>query len=72
MESSFRQLVETLDTKTSKMYLYKGRGGDQSINLYNKNINKCVGSSKRWIVIKDSIMQKNEDSLPFLKNFFKS
>ena len=72
MESSFRQLVETLDTKKSKMYLYKGRGGDHSINLYNKNINKWVGTSKRWIVINDSIMQKNDDSLPFLKNFFKS
>jgi len=72
MESSFRQLVETLNTNKPKLYLYKGRGADHSINLYNKNINKWIGTSKEWIVINDNIVKKNNNSLTFFKNFFKS
>jgi len=58
MESSFRQLVETLDTKKSKLYLYKGRGGDHSINLFNKNINKWIGTFKKWNIVNDNIVNQ--------------
>lgn len=55
MESSFRQVVETLNLKSKKLFLYKGRSGHHSINLYNKDTNKWVGTSKKWIINKSNI-----------------
>ena len=55
MESSFRQIIEVLNTKNIKLYLYKGRGGEYSIDLYNKRKKKWVGTSKKWKIIKKSI-----------------
>ena len=68
MESSFRQIVETLDTKKKKLYLYKGRGGDHSINLYNNKKNKWIGTSKKWIIMKKNIEVKKNKKKIF--NFF--
>ena len=72
MESSFRQLVETLNTKKSKLYLYKGRDGDHSINLYNKNKKKWIGTFKKWNIINDTIVRQNNSNLHFLKKFIKN
>ena len=55
MESSFRQIIEVLNTKNKKLYLYKGRRGEHSIELYNKNKKKWVGTSKKWKIIKQNI-----------------
>ena len=55
MESSFRQIIEVLNTKNKKLYLYKGRSGEHSIDLYNKNTRKWVGTSKKWKIIKQNI-----------------
>ena len=51
IESSFRQVVETLNTKNIKLYLYKNRKGDHSISLYNKKLRKWIGTQKKWKVI---------------------
>ena len=40
MESSIRQILEVLNIKTKKLFLYKGRGGEHDIELYNKKLNK--------------------------------
>ena len=55
MESSFRQIIEVLNTKNKKLYLYKGRSGEHSIDLYNKSKKKWVGTSKKWKIIKQNI-----------------
>ena len=55
MESSFRQIIEVLNTKNIKLYLYKGRGGEHAIDLYNKKKKKWVGTSKKWKIIKTNI-----------------
>ena len=55
MESSFRQIIEVLNTKNTKLYLYKGRGGEHAIDLYNKKKKKWIGTSKKWKVIKKNI-----------------
>ena len=55
MESSFRQIIEVLNTKNKKLYLYKGRGGEHAIDLYNKKKKKWIGTSKKWKVIKKNI-----------------
>ena len=55
MESSFRQIIEVLNTKNKKLYLYKGRSGEHSIDLYNKNKKKWIGTSKKWKIIKQNI-----------------
>ena len=66
MESSFRQIVEVLDTKNKKLYLYKGRGGEHSIDLYNTKKKKWIGTSKKWRIIKRDIdlnkQKKNKTS----------
>tara|TARA_S200000501_G_scaffold378853_1_gene444208 strand:- start:1371 stop:2129 length:759 start_codon:yes stop_codon:yes gene_type:complete len=51
IESSFRQIVETLNTKNIKLFLYKNRPGDHSISLYNKKLKKWVGTQKKWKVV---------------------
>ena len=55
IESSFRQIIEVLNTKNKKLYLYKGQSGEHSIDLYNKNKKKWVGTSKKWKIIKQNI-----------------
>ena len=55
MESSFRQIIEVLNTKNKKLYLYKGRGGEHGIDLYNKKKKKWVGTSKKWKIVKKNI-----------------
>ena len=55
MESSFRQIIEVLNTKNKKLYLYKGRGGEHAIDLYNKKTNEWIGTSKKWKIIKKNI-----------------
>ena len=55
MESSFRQIIEVLNTKNKKLYLYKGRSGEHSIDLYNKKKKKWVGTSKKWKIIEQNI-----------------
>ena len=52
MESSFRQIIEVINTKNKKLFLYKSRSGEHSIELYNKNKNRWVGTSKKWKIIK--------------------
>ena len=70
MESSFRQIVEVLNTKNIKLYLYKGRPEKaHSTELFNKKRQEWVGTSKRWIIIKDNIRLK-KDKKKFM-NFFK-
>ena len=68
MESSFRQIIEVLNTKNKKLYLYKGRRGEHSIELYNKNKKKWVGTSKKWKIIKQNIeLNKRKNNII---NFF--
>ena len=55
MESSFRQVIEVLNTKNKKLYLYKGRGGEHAIDLYNKRKKKWIGTSKKWKIINKNI-----------------
>tara|TARA_B100000575_G_C23014974_1_gene584550 strand:+ start:176 stop:1003 length:828 start_codon:yes stop_codon:yes gene_type:complete len=59
MESSFRQLTETLKIKTKKLFLYKDDREDYSMPLYNKEIKKFVGTSKMWKEIKVRWNDKN-------------
>ena len=46
MESSIRQIIEVLNIKTKKLYLYKGRGGEHDINLYNNKLKKFIGTKQ--------------------------
>ena len=55
MESSFRQIIEVLNTENIKLYLYKGRGGEHAIDLYNEKKKKWIGTSKKWKIIKKNI-----------------
>jgi hypothetical protein len=55
MESSIRQIIEVLNIKSKKLFLYKGRGGEHDATLYNDKLKKFVGTSKKWIIIKDGI-----------------
>ncbi len=55
MESSFRQIIEVLNTKNKKLYLYKGRGGEHSIELFNRKKKIWIGTSKKWKIIKKNI-----------------
>tara|TARA_B110000240_G_scaffold195363_1_gene244832 strand:+ start:957 stop:1766 length:810 start_codon:yes stop_codon:yes gene_type:complete len=52
LESSFRQLIETLNIKTKKLYLYKDDRRDYSMSLYNKKTKQWVSTSKKWKEIK--------------------
>ena len=58
MESSIRQIIEVLNIKTKKLYLYKGRGGEHDIDLYNSKLKKFIGTSKKWRTIKNGIKSK--------------
>ena len=64
IESSFRQLCETLKIKTKKLYLYKDSRDDYSMSLYNKKINKWIGTSKKWKELK---LDNTNNSKSFLK-----
>ena len=58
MESSIRQIIEILPIKTKKLFLYKGRGGEHDVDLYNKRLKKFVGTCKKWKIIKNGIIAK--------------
>ncbi|MAV62061.1 MAG: hypothetical protein CMI80_01080 [Candidatus Pelagibacter sp.] len=58
MESSIRQIIEVLKIKSKKIFLYKGRGGEHDANLYNNRLKKYVGTSKKWTIIKNGIVNK--------------
>ena len=60
MESSIRQILEVLNIKTKKLFLYKGRGGEYDTELYNKKLNKFVGTRIKWKVIRDCIFKKSK------------
>ena len=69
MESSMRQILEVLKLKTNKLFLYKGRGGEHDVNLYNSKLKKFIGTSKKWQIIKDGITSiKKTSILNKLKN----
>ena len=63
MESSIRQIIEVLNIKTKKLYLYKGRGGEHDIDLYNNKLKKFVGTSKKWQTIKNGIISKKNKNI---------
>ena len=63
MESSIRQIIEVLNIKTKKIFLYKGRGGEHDIDLYNSKLKKYVGTSKKWKIIKNGIVTKKNKSI---------
>ena len=67
IESSFRQLCETLMLKSKKLFLYKDDRTDYSMSLFNKKTNKWVGTSKRWKEI-----NLNRKKSGVFQNFFKS
>lgn len=60
MESSFRQLMETLNIKTKKLFLYKGRDRYHAIPLQNKATGKLVGTRFNWKVINSNIINKKK------------
>ena len=60
MESSFRQLMETLNIKTKKLFLYKGRDRYHAIPLYNKATGKLIGTRFNWKVINSNIINKKK------------
>ena len=65
MESSFRQIIEVLNIKTKKLFLYKGgRSSEYSIDLYNKKKKRWVGTSKKWTIVKKDIdVNYNKNSI---------
>jgi hypothetical protein len=69
MESSIRQILEVLKLKTNKLFLYKGRGGEHDVDLYNSKLKKFVGTSKKWQIVNDGITSiKKTNILNKLKN----
>ena len=64
IESSLRQLSETLKIKSKKLFLYKDSRDDYSMSLYNKDLKSWNCTSKKWKEIKLSNIKKS-------KNFFK-
>ncbi len=72
MESSFRQIIEVLNINNKKLYLYKGRGGEHSIDLYNQKKKKWIGTSKKWRVVKQNIdlNRQKRNKINFLKFIF--
>tara|TARA_B110001450_G_C17614431_1_gene478646 strand:- start:313 stop:987 length:675 start_codon:yes stop_codon:yes gene_type:complete len=70
MESSFRQMAETLKFKKTKLFLYKGRGGEHAISLYNKKTKKWIGTSKKWTIIKEKITHDEKGFLTKYKHLF--
>tara|TARA_B100002051_G_C16736143_1_gene641317 strand:- start:437 stop:1243 length:807 start_codon:yes stop_codon:yes gene_type:complete len=66
IESSFRQMTETLNLKTKKLFLYKDNRADYSMSLYNNKLKQWVGTSKKW---KEIFLSKKETD--FFHKFFK-
>ncbi len=60
MESSIRQILEVYIKKTKKLFLYKGRGGEYDIELYNKKLNKFVGTRIKLKIKIKNIIKKNK------------
>ena len=68
MESSFRQIIEVLNIRTKKLFLYKqGRSAEYSIELYNKRKKMWVGTSKKWIIVKNNIETKCKENIIYNK-----
>lgn len=67
IESSFRQLCETLNIKSKKLFLYKDDRFDYSMSLYNKKKNEWVGTSKKW---KEITLDRKKSGI--FQKFFKS
>lgn len=70
IESSFRQMIETLDIKTKNIYLYKDSRIDYRMSLFNKKLNKMVGTTKLWKERKLNFVNKKKST--FFNYFFKS
>tara|TARA_Y100000590_G_C15622628_1_gene978189 strand:- start:379 stop:1170 length:792 start_codon:yes stop_codon:yes gene_type:complete len=71
MESSIRCMLEYLNTKNSKHFLYKFKSDKRgSIPFYN-NKNEIVGSSKEWKIIDINNIKKN-NIMTKIKNYFYS
>jgi len=70
IESSFRQMIETLNIKTKKIYLYKDTRIDYRMSLFNKKLNRMVGTKKKWNEIKMNFTIKKK--LNFFNHLFKS
>ncbi len=66
IESSLRQLSETLKIKSKKLFLYKDSRDDYSMSLYNKNSKGWNSTSKKWKEIKISNIKKSNNLLKFL------
>ena len=60
MESSFRQLMETLNIKTKKLFLYKGRDRYHAIPLQNKKTGELIGTKFDWNIINSNIFHKKK------------
>ena len=67
IESSFRQLIETLNIKSKRLYLYKDNRLDYSMSLFNKKMNKWIGTSKKW----EEVVLTKKKSV-FFQKLFKS
>jgi hypothetical protein len=59
MESSFRHIIESLDTKKTKLYLHSFRGNLSSGPFISKTKDNVVGSNKIWEIIKKNENKKN-------------
>ena len=59
MESSIRCMLEYLNTKNAKHFLYDFDGPWKSIPFYDEN-NNIVGSSKKWKFVKLKIKKKQK------------
>lgn len=66
IESSFRQICETLKIKSKKLFLYKDSRVDYSMSLYNKNSKNWNSTSKKWKEIKILSKEKSRNFLKFL------
>ncbi|MBD1174648.1 hypothetical protein IDH32_04585 [Pelagibacterales bacterium SAG-MED01] len=71
MESSTRCMLEYLNTKNSKHFLYKFKSDKRgSIPFYNDN-EVLVGSSKKWKIVNINNVKKNK-FITKIKNYFYS
>ena len=71
MESSIRQIIEKLNIKTKKLFLYKGRGGEHDAVLYNDKLKKYIGTRKKWKIIKDGIISKKKSFNKFRTKIYR-
>ena len=74
IESSLKQLVETLQIKSKKLYLYKYKGSqiDYTFSLYNKDLKKWIGTTKNWKEIFLIKGKEDKKKSRIFQNFFKS